>query len=125
MSDVSMLQLSLQGGIKSRSMGVKLLVVCGLGLLMTIPALFVGGLVDDRTKLAADVIREISGHVGGQQTFLGPTLAIPTIFRPYLRVMLQSRACTWCFPRELRPSSRPSLKNGAVRSSRSRCSRQI
>ena len=77
MSDVSMLQLSLHGGIKSRSMGVKLIEVCGLALLMTVPAFFVGGLVDDRTKMAADVIREISGHVGGQQTFLGPTLAIP------------------------------------------------
>jgi inner membrane protein len=75
-SDVSM-QSSFQGRIRSRSMGVKLIVVCGLGLLMTIPALFVGGLVDDRTKMAAEVIREISGHVGGQQTFLGPTLAIP------------------------------------------------
>ena len=82
MSDVSMLQLSLQGGIKSRSMGVKLIVVCGLALLMTIPAFFVGGLVDDRTKMAADVIREISGHVGGQQTFLGPTLAIPYTIPP-------------------------------------------
>ena len=125
MSDVSMLQLSLRGGIKSRSMGVKLIVVCGLALLMTIPAFFVGGLVDDRTKMAADVIREISGHVGGQQTFLGPTLAMPTLFHRNLGVMLQGKACTWCFPRELRPSSRPSLKNGAARSSRSRCSRQI
>jgi inner membrane protein len=77
MSDISMLQSSLQGRIRSRSVGVKLIVVCGLGLLMTIPAFFVGGLVDDRTKMAADVIQEISGHVGGQQTFLGPTLAIP------------------------------------------------
>jgi inner membrane protein len=58
-------------------MGVKLIVVCGLALLMTIPAFFVGGLVDDRTNRAADVTREISGHVGGQQTFLGPTLVIP------------------------------------------------
>jgi inner membrane protein len=58
-------------------MGMKLIVVCGLALVMTIPALFVGGLVSDRTSRAADVIREISGHVGGQQTFLGPTLAIP------------------------------------------------
>ena len=77
MSDVSMLQSSLQGRIRSRSMGVKLIVVCGLALLMSIPAFFVGGLVDDRTKMAAEVIREISSHVGGQQTFLGPTLAIP------------------------------------------------
>ena len=58
-------------------MGVKLIVVCGLALLMTIPALFVGGLVADRTRRAADVVKEISSHVGGQQTFLGPTLAIP------------------------------------------------
>jgi inner membrane protein len=58
-------------------MGMKLIVVCGLALLMTIPAFFVEGLVDDRTSRAADVIKEISGHVGGQQTFLGPTLAIP------------------------------------------------
>jgi inner membrane protein len=58
-------------------MGVKLIVVSGLALLMTIPALFVNGLVDDRTTRAADVVKEISGYVGGQQTFLGPTLAIP------------------------------------------------
>jgi inner membrane protein involved in colicin E2 resistance len=63
--------------MKSRSMGVKLIVVCGLALLMTIPAFFVGALVEDRTQRAADVIREISSHVGGQQTFLGPTLVIP------------------------------------------------
>jgi len=75
---VSSLSMSnLQAGIKSRSVGVKLIVVCGLALLMTIPALFVGGLIEDRTERAADVMREISGHVGGQQTFLGPTLAIP------------------------------------------------
>jgi inner membrane protein len=74
-SDLSMLQSSLR--MKSRSMGVKLIVVCGLALLMTIPAFFVGALVEDRTQRAADVIREISSHVGGQQTFLGPTLVIP------------------------------------------------
>ena len=70
-----MLQSSLR--MKSRSMGVKLIVVCGLALLMTIPAFFVGALVEDRTQRAAAVIREISSHVGGQQTFLGPTLVIP------------------------------------------------
>ena len=75
MSSLSM--SNLQAGIKSRSVGVKLIVVCGLALLMTIPALFVGGLIEDRTERAADVMREISGHVGGQQTFLGPTLTIP------------------------------------------------
>src|SRR5258707_10064319 len=44
---------------------------------MTIPVLFVGGLIEDRTERAADVMREISGHVGGLQTFLGPTLTSP------------------------------------------------
>jgi inner membrane protein len=63
--------------IGSRSMGVKLLVVCALAVSMTIPAYFVGGLLEDRTKRAADVVRELSGYVGGQQTFLGPTLAVP------------------------------------------------
>jgi inner membrane protein len=58
-------------------MGLKLIVVCALALLMAIPALFVEGLVEDRTARAADVVKEISDHVGGQQTFLGPTLAIP------------------------------------------------
>lgn len=58
-------------------MGVKLLVVCGLALLMTIPAFFVEGLVEERMSREADVVKEISSHVGGQQTFMGPVLAIP------------------------------------------------
>ena len=62
---------------KSRSMGVKLIVVCALALFMSIPAFFVGALVDDRTERAGEVVGEISGHVGGRQTFLGPTLAVP------------------------------------------------
>ena len=77
MNDSSVLQSDVEGRFKSRSMGMKLIVVCGLALAMTIPALFVSGLVDERTSRAAGVIKEISGHVGGQQTFLGPTLAIP------------------------------------------------
>lgn len=63
--------------ILRRSMGVKLLVVCGLALVMTIPSFFVESLLSERTARAADVVKEISAHVGGQQTFLGPTLAIP------------------------------------------------
>lgn len=77
MSDLSTLQITLASGLKSRSLGVKLIVVCGMAVLMTIPAFFVGGLVDERARRASDVIKEVSGHVGGQQTFLGPTLAIP------------------------------------------------
>jgi inner membrane protein len=58
-------------------MGLKLVVVCGLALLMTIPAIFVDNVVEERTQRAKDVIEEISGRAGGQQTFLGPTLSIP------------------------------------------------
>jgi len=50
MSDLSMFQSGLQTRMKSRSMGVKLIVVCGLALVMTIPALLVEGLVEDRTS---------------------------------------------------------------------------
>jgi inner membrane protein len=60
-----------------RSMGVKLIVVCGLALLMCIPALFVESQVTDRTSRQAAVAKEISGYMGGEQTLLGPTLAIP------------------------------------------------
>ncbi len=61
----------------SRSMGVKLIIVCFLALLMTIPALFVWSLIEDRSNRAAEVMNEVGGLVGGPQTFLGPVLAIP------------------------------------------------
>ena len=77
MNDFSVSQATSQIAIKSRSMGLKLIVVCFLALLMTIPSFFVGALVDERTRRASDVTKEISDHVGGAQTFLGPTLAIP------------------------------------------------
>ena len=58
-------------------MGVKLLVICVLALVMTIPSFFVNGLVEDRAKRGSDVQKEISSHVGGPQIFLGPTLVVP------------------------------------------------
>jgi len=62
---------------RSRSMGLKLIVVCALAVCMVIPGMFVGGLVDERSQRAAGVIREISDYAGGQQVFLGPTLLVP------------------------------------------------
>ncbi len=82
MNDSSTTPSSFQSRIQTRSMGVKLIVVCALALVMSIPAFFVDGLVEDRTRRAADVVREVSGHVGGQQSFLGPTLAIPYTIPP-------------------------------------------
>jgi inner membrane protein len=81
-SQYSILQSAPQTNIRARSMGIKLIVVCGLALLMYIPALFVEGLLDERTKRANDIAQEVSSKVGGQQTFLGPTLAIPYTVPP-------------------------------------------
>ena len=70
MNDFSMFQSGLPFRSHSRSLGVKLIVVCGLALIMSIPTFFVWSLVEDRTKLASNVVQEISSYVGGQQTFL-------------------------------------------------------
>ena len=60
-----------------RSLGLKLLLVCGLALLMSIPALMVFGLLMDRTNRAETVAAEVGGLLGGPQTFLGPVIAVP------------------------------------------------
>ncbi len=61
----------------SRSMGLKLLLVCALALLMSIPALLVFGLLSDRTGRAETVAKDVGAMVGGPQTFVGPVLAVP------------------------------------------------
>jgi inner membrane protein len=71
---------------RSRSMGLKLVVVCALVLVMGIPALFVDNIVQERTKRAQDVMQEVSARVGGPQTFLGPTVAIPYSVPPVDRI---------------------------------------
>lgn len=58
-------------------MGLKLLLVCGLALLMSIPALFVFALLADRTNRADSVVEEVGSMMGGPQTFLGPVIAVP------------------------------------------------
>jgi len=76
-NQVSSSPLPVQFQNRSRSMGLKLLLVSGLALAMMIPSLFVNSVVEERTKRALGVIQEISGRSGGPQTFLGPTLSIP------------------------------------------------
>ncbi|MDP9159585.1 MAG: cell envelope integrity protein CreD [Acidobacteriota bacterium] len=83
---------------RSRSMGLKLLVVSGLALLMTIPALFVNSIVEERTKRAKDVVQEISARVGGQQTFLGPTISIPYAIPPLFNGASPERGIYVVFP---------------------------
>lgn len=58
-------------------MGPKLLLVCGLAVLMTVPALLVFLLIYDRTSRAEQVVKDVGGLVGGRQTFVGPVLAVP------------------------------------------------
>jgi len=60
-----------------RSAGLKLLLVAVLAVAMSIPALFVFLLLNDRTHRAEEVAQEISAVVGGPQTFLGPVVAVP------------------------------------------------
>jgi len=60
-----------------RSLGLKLLLVCALAFLMSVPALFVFALLMDRTDRAGTVAAEVGGLMGGPQTFLGPVLAVP------------------------------------------------
>lgn len=60
-----------------RSAGLKLLLVCGLALVMSLAALFVFALLMDRSNRADQVAQEVGGLMGGPQTFLGPVIAVP------------------------------------------------
>ena len=77
MSEWSGVPSLLHSRLRTWSMGMKLIVVCFLALLMLIPAFLVESLVQDRKSREADVVKEVSQNVGGQQTILGPILAIP------------------------------------------------
>ena len=123
MNDQSMLQSGLHNKLRTVSTGVKLIVVCVLALFMTIPAFFVADLVRDRTQREADVVKEISAHVGGQQTFLGPTLAIPYTIPAQPALTSQNTAYTLRFLRKPRPRSKPQQKSATAPSSRSLSSR--
>ncbi|MDV6331564.1 cell envelope integrity protein CreD [Asticcacaulis sp. 201] len=68
----------------SRSKGAKLLIVCVLAVLMSVPAGFVFLLLLDRTHRAEEVTREIGDKVGGPQTFLGPVITVPYAGGPRL-----------------------------------------
>ncbi|MEO1305729.1 MAG: inner membrane CreD family protein, partial [Pseudomonadota bacterium] len=68
---------SLGDFIPKRSAGLKLLLVCGLAVLMIIPALLVHNIVYERSSGLESAIAEVSESVGGQQSVLGPFLAVP------------------------------------------------
>jgi inner membrane protein len=52
--------------INYRSLGAKLIVICVLALLMTIPAYFVGGLVDERSQGTANTVQQTAGAAAPQ-----------------------------------------------------------
>ena len=60
-----------------RSAGLKLILICGLVLLMAIPAMFIGAISYERSTAADEVTRKVSQRYGGQQTIIGPILSIP------------------------------------------------
>lgn len=68
--------------LPKRSAGLKLLLVCGLAVLMIIPALLVHGIVYERSSGLQTAINEVSESVGGQQAVLGPVLAVPYSHTP-------------------------------------------
>lgn len=68
--------------LPKRSAGLKLLLVCGLALLMIIPALLVHTVVYERSQGLDLAVRDVSQSVGGEQAVLGPVLAVPYAHRP-------------------------------------------
>jgi inner membrane protein len=81
MSDASIFQSGMHTNLKSRSMGLKLLVVSVLALLMTIPAFFIGGLVDERSQGVQNSVQQPSN----QQTFLGSSIKMVDSYRSITR----------------------------------------
>ncbi len=63
--------------VPQRSAGLKLILVCGLAMLMAIPALFVYGIVHERTIGQLEATAAVSEGVGGEQSVLGPVLTVP------------------------------------------------
>jgi len=81
MNDASVFQSGMHTNLKSRSMGLKLLVVCVLAMLMTIPTLFVWGLVEERSQGVENAPQQTAGHVFAQQTFLGSPIRMVDSYR--------------------------------------------
>jgi inner membrane protein len=60
-----------------RSLGLKLIMVCGLVLLMGIPTLLISNISYERSNRADQVAREVGNRYGGPQMVMGPVLSIP------------------------------------------------
>lgn len=76
-SPVSQLDASARRLFSGVSMGVKLFVLTVLTLFLSLFAIWINLMVDDRVSSKGEVVKDISTSVGGAQTLLGPTLLIP------------------------------------------------
>ncbi|MEM9179089.1 MAG: cell envelope integrity protein CreD [Pseudomonadota bacterium] len=65
-----------------RSAGLKLLLVCALAALMTIPAMLIHTIVFERSTGLDRAIAQVSETAGGQQSVLGPVLTVPYLHLP-------------------------------------------
>lgn len=85
MSDLPILHSGLQTKLNARSMGAKLIILCALALLMTIPSFFVSDLVDDRSKGPENAIQQANSSAAASQTIPGSTIKLVDSYRSVTR----------------------------------------
>lgn len=69
------------GGSKEGSLGLKLIIVCGLVMLMAIPAMFMSYVSYERSNRAEEVTQDVSQDYGGEQLIVGPHIVVPYVRR--------------------------------------------
>ena len=75
-----------QSGLRARfGMGMKLLAVCILGMLMTIPSFFVEGLVNERSQRAGSAVQRSTAEAEGQQSIFGTSIKLVDSYRSVTR----------------------------------------
>ncbi len=74
-----------QSRFGSRSMGMKLLVLGVLALVMTIPSLFVSGLVDERAHRAEDAAKAVGSPASVQQSLFGSAIRVGDTYQSVTR----------------------------------------
>jgi len=70
---------NLSGMGQGRSLGLKLVAVCGLVMLMAIPLMFISYISFERSNRADEVTAEVSQRYGGEQYVSGPMIIAPYI----------------------------------------------
>ncbi len=85
MSDFSIAQPNLQVRMNSRSMGMKLFLVCVLALFMTVPSFFVRGLVGERSQGVANAVQNTTSQNGAQRVFPWSSIKMVDSYRSVTR----------------------------------------